>query len=84
MELPTTVHAVSFLPFWCSEVGTIFRPCALVIESSQRFWFVEKYHRAVLESFSEVGPRLWFFCMHLLRPIDGPSPLAVPLSRDPP
>jgi len=87
MQLAVTARAMPFLPFRSSEEGNILcpRPCALVTESSPQCLFAEQCHRAVLGVLLLVaGPRLWFFCMHLLRPIDGSSPLIVLLSRDPP
>ena len=85
MELATTDRPVPFLPFRCSEEGEILCPCALDTESSQQSLLTEKRHRAVLGILLLVGkPQLWLLCMYLLRLIDGPSPLAVLLSRDPP
>lgn len=85
MELATTSRAVPFLPFRCSGEGGILCPGALVTQSSQQTLLAQNYHRAVRGVLLVLaGPWLWFFCMHLLRPIEGSSPLVVLLSRDPP
>lgn len=85
MELAATARVVPFLPFQCSEERDILCPGALVTESSQQSLCAEKWDRAVLGVLLVLAEHwLWLFCMHLLRPIDGSSPLADLLSRDPP
>jgi hypothetical protein len=85
MEQATTSRALPFLPFRCSGEGGIFCTGALVTQSSERTLITKECHRTVLEVLLVSAESwLWLFCMHLLRPIDGSSPLSVLLSRDPP